>query len=628
MENFLPLPQPPFSPLSSLKRLGWKLPLVLGIVLVSSGVFFSFFSFADEPLAAIPGQQVVKEKPKLVSPRPLKDSSLELIGTVLSHETASVYPRREGIVEDILVDIGDRVEKNQVIAKLLPPGVAGKSAGMIAEKRALLNQAQAELENTQLVTEAILKNSQEELAAKMTAIKGLKKNKKSMIEQSTAALETTTVNETARIANAQKTVEISGTQIVQMIDRALVEIASARQTMEIAFYGDFGRNRTNYYSEASIPSYLRIASASLISEIASDLNILSQAESELLVLEAAVKKERVPEVLSLTLGLLTRTQAVLKNGIPGDAETQKDLNDTIGELIEHRSEVLDAKQDLEDAINDHAAVVQELAVMTSEQEKNITTAQKELQTTTTLQDSEVANLNAEIRVQEKNLRLTEAERRQMNEKMKNDLDLAKALYQQEFASSGDREIRSPFSGIISKRFIQVGEVAMPTAPVFELTDVSTSLSKKAKREIQFGLPEDMSMMVDVGKELEFFLASNPGEIYKATVTRKSPQIDLGSRTLIVQARLDDSLQLPRNTSVRVKIPRTSVPIFQIPSQVVVRDDERNFIWVLPSGGGGLEQLSIQVLAEDGELAEVFGEISEQTQILVDPPVGEPESSEK
>ena len=61
-------------------------------------------------------------------------SSVVLLGTVLSHETANIYPRRDGIVEDVYVDIGDTVTKGQVVALLLSKGVEGQSAAAIAEK--------------------------------------------------------------------------------------------------------------------------------------------------------------------------------------------------------------------------------------------------------------------------------------------------------------------------------------------------------------------------------------------------------------------------------------------------------------------------------------------------------------
>ncbi len=47
--------------------------------------------------------------------------SIEMPGTVEGYETAELYAKIGGYLEEILVDIGDRVEKGQVLAKIYIP---------------------------------------------------------------------------------------------------------------------------------------------------------------------------------------------------------------------------------------------------------------------------------------------------------------------------------------------------------------------------------------------------------------------------------------------------------------------------------------------------------------------------
>ncbi len=45
--------------------------------------------------------------------------------------------------------------------------------------------------------------------------------------------------------------------------------------------------------------------------------------------------------------------------------------------------------------------------------------------------------------------------------------------------------------------VQVGDMVSMGMPLYELIDVPTSLSKKAKREVQFGLPEEYLNLVSM-----------------------------------------------------------------------------------------------------------------------------------
>lgn len=78
--------------------------------------------------------KMVKKEIATVSPVERKNAnSLMLVGTVISNESAMIYPRREGIVKDIYVDIGDTVEAGEVIGTLFPRGVEGQADAVIYE---------------------------------------------------------------------------------------------------------------------------------------------------------------------------------------------------------------------------------------------------------------------------------------------------------------------------------------------------------------------------------------------------------------------------------------------------------------------------------------------------------------
>jgi len=191
--------------------------------------------------------------------------------------------------------------------------------------------------------------------------------------------------------------------------------------------------------------------------------------------------------------------------------------------------------------------------------------------------------------------------------------------QSEYASSGHREIRSPFSGTVSKRFVNVGQIVMPSMSAFELTDVPTSLAKKAKSELQFGLPEYLQSAVDVGDTVTFFLQTDDMRQHSAIVTRKSPQVDMQTHTVTVQAKIPDDLQLPHQSSVRIRITDEKRPVYRVPSSAVKREAERNYVWILDPQTQNPTQSPVSVIAEDGEFAEVTGTITAESVVILDPP---------
>ena len=228
-------------------------------------------------------------------------------------------------------------------------------------------------------------------------------------------------------------------------------------------------------------------------------------------------------------------------------------------------------------------------------------------------------LQEQIRTAHNALGLTEANQEQMVESKQSMVKIANAMLQSEYATSGNRKILSPFSGTVSKRFINVGQIVMSSMSAFELTDVPTSLAKKAKTEIQFGLPEQLIDALDIGDNVTFFLQADETTPYNAEVTRKSPQVDMQTHTITVQAKVDNTLSLPHGASVRIRLLDEKKPIFRVPSSAVKREAERNYVWILDPETQKPTQRAVSVIAEDGEFAEITGVITAESVIILDPP---------
>lgn len=531
-----------------------------------------------------------------VNPQKMSNaSSVILLGTIFSNETANIYPRRDGIVEDVYVDIGDVVTKNQVVAVLLPKGVEGQSAAMISEKQARKAMAVSDLVSAENVAEEMIIGTRQKISEKELDLQIAYNEQASLLQ---------------KFAEAES-------HISQMQEQALSTTQNVYQLVEWILLGSNSRAGGTTRNE-DILRNLGIQDASNASRytVVDRLNTLSDLQSEYTNAPVYKKPVLIQPLIRSALDLLSTTTTLLQatpsesNGNGYDHLTHAHLTDRLNKVISAQDMLYKAKERLEDARN-------AFATLTSS-EPELYKAYK----TGDLTDSKsnkVLMLEEAIRSSYNALGLTEANQDQMIERQKSQVQIANSLLQLEYANSGHQQIRSPFAGIVSKRFINVGQIVMPSMPAYELTGVPTALAKKAKTEVHFGLPENLASHLRIGDSIDFLLQSDDSTMYSAIVTRMSPQIDMKTHTVSVQAKIPDDLVLPHQSSVRIRLLDTMKPLFQVPSSTVKRDGDTDFVWVLDPTSLVPEKLFVTVQSEDGEFAEVSGSISTGSLVITDSP---------
>lgn len=546
------------------------------------------------------------------------DSSRTMLGTVISNEIANVYPRREGIVKDVLVDIGDHVRLGQVLAVLLPPGVEGEGSALIGEKQAGVTKSQAQLKSTEAQSQFAIESVQKDVSEKSLAVKNTQGNKDAIIREAASVLATTEKNEDAKKTLARQELESARRDVSELLDQSGVAVSDARRVVELTLVGRNARRSLTELIRSDIPSEFAATNPQFLDQLIEKFNAKSflVSASDTSSLDSQVQ-DRVRK-LNDANALLDGLRSVLRATVSSDMLSPVDLSDMIKDLNESQQSLLDIRQKLQDGINDLRERERWIGEVDSEAEKNIEAARRQLDTTKTIQESDLRSLKAEFDLLQKQLELKKQEQEQMIRSAQSDVQMARASLSLEYATSGNIRITSPFDGVISKRQLQVGESAQTSQVAFELSNVVTTLSKKAKREIQFGLPEDLREALKVGDTVKFFVPGKEQETFEARVTRKSPKIDDATRTFITRAKLDDSLEIPHNTVIRVRIATTeAAPVYSIPSIAIEREDDRNFIRELMEDGT-LRRHEINVLAGEGELSDIAGDITAQMRIVVDP----------
>ena len=640
--------------------------VALGMILTSLGLLYSQAT-ADESMPSLVQEESSVEPETFFLERDEAFSHILLSGKVLSHETANVFARRNGLVKDVLKDIGDPVEEGEIIAVLLPPGVEGENEALISEQRARVSQAYTDMVAAQQVAHEVVQQEQRQLEEMRVRLQEAEQERLAELNKAQSSVTTTHKNERSKVMAARQKIELtlaeidqldgqiqeayqlrdarlraSGENITQFLEQGQVAVSQARLTVEHVLLGGQGRLEQEYILSRDVAPHLGYWSSGDLNLLVSDYNKLNEAEDVFLTLSSEEKEAQIWQLFDQAQQLLEDTLSVLKMSNATVQEGHQQLSEAMASVNTALDKLFQSKDRWEDATNGYEVTVQaeeerivgmerqhetlkervklakeELEVALSALDKAVELAQRDYERTEVMEDADLERLKAQIAVSEQKVKSMQAQQNQRVVSERGRLGVASAQLQKQLATQGHQEIRSPFSGVISKRFIGVGEMVSSQLPAFELVNVSTTLAEKAKREIQFDLPEELVETIQVGDPLDFFLLNEEVTPYQAEVTRMSPQVDQNTHTITVQAKVPDELELPHNLTVRVRLARGDDSVYRVPFSSLQREDDFNYLWI--EGEGEPTRQQVTVLAEDGEYAHVTGVLDESLEILRDPP---------
>ncbi len=603
----------------------------IGIVLVGGGVF-AFQSNKADQKSSVP--QAYAKEYKTIEPKKLQDEKKILIGKVLSHESARVFPRRSGVVEDILVDIGDRVTKGQVLAYLLPEGVENESGLEIQSQRNMMLRAADDYKNTKIVSGEKIKNLEEKLNQELVKLDRLKADKYQELSES-GDNELRLEAEQLQLAHSQLqllNVELQELQELEGVNYIDVEngILHAKNNYKATFEYVLQAELTVLAGGESFhgsPFGLGVSTSDLPDSLGvfdqqTRVDSVNQVNQFINKLTAVVQNDDSTdadymELLSLAESSLISIQNLIRASGPG---TGYDLHSLSNQIVMAQERLVKAQEKYENALDTFNMVStkdsKEISVQKekiAQQEAQITLLESKWEQTGTEVESKIKIMEAGLSKLEQEIEYEKSLVQKSVDSSRNQYNIANSNYLKTAAKKGHTQITAPFSGVIAKRSIDVGELAMVSMAAFDLVGVETSLSKKAKNEIQFGVPEDLQDVVNTGDTIKFYLPEDELTVYEAEVTRKSPQVDEELHTITIQAKLPDDLRFPHHTSVQVELITGEKDTYQVDSSVLKREDDKNYLWIL--NGEDVEKLFVTVVEEDGEFAEIAGDLKEETQVV-------------
>ncbi len=172
-------------------------------------------------------------------------------------------------------------------------------------------------------------------------------------------------------------------------------------------------------------------------------------------------------------------------------------------------------------------------------------------------------------------------------------------------------LRAPFSGVITKQNVELGEIASATVPVLTLTD-----------ENNFEVEAYVSQMdvdkVDANDAAKIVFAENENQEYSAKVISVDPAgTDInGVSNYKIKLQFVDSIpDLRAGMDVSINLDASQKNnVLLIPQNAVFEDGGKKFVYVLKGGLRSSKEIKAGIHGSDG-MIEVLSGLSEGEQIL-------------
>ncbi len=136
------------------------------------------------------------------------------------------------------------------------------------------------------------------------------------------------------------------------------------------------------------------------------------------------------------------------------------------------------------------------------------------------------------------------------------------------------QIKSPYDGVVARRFVDPGDMAMPGRPLFLIED-------RSRLKLCFDVPQEDAGIISKGKKVFF---SVNGKDFEAEITKVFPSLD-NARMLKVEVYIDPISGLKTGEYVKLKVlmkQRHNVVV--VPESAIVRQGvKRPYVFVVEKG---------------------------------------------
>lgn len=545
----------------------------------------------------------------------------------ISNDIASIYPRRDALVSDILVDIWDYVEVWDTLATLFNPWVNWEWQSKINLKNTITSSKNNLLVEVKNVKNAKIAELDQKIFEKQIILEETINNFDSKIFQ-IWDIDTQWSEYQVQLSwlvNLQKNLDNAEISKNQLLDDSNNNVNQKEQLLDSKIDDIYNKIIPILYiwNESEV-DYKNINSYDFSdmfwakdSESKNNLvSLLKIFHNEYSTLEIEKKYKKIIDINNLLI-------KVLHNTLISITTTEKTIQNHISNINEFNTSLISQQELLDDAKNMYKILevsqnekIENLETKISQKKNELSLLGSKSNSTLTEKTLAISKIKAAIETLKSSKILSIANENKAIVALQNEIAIAKADFNSEFIKSWDYKITSPFSGIISKRWFEVWEKVSPNMEIFRLSWVNTTLSKITKKEVKFYVPENIKDDLELGKQIRFNLWNDDNTTFTGTIYRISPEVDINNFSITVQAKVDENILLPNKSTLRVNL-ETKVETFKIPSSSVYNKEERKIIYY-KKDNWKLWIRDINIVSDDWEYTLVTWNMDENLKIVTTP----------
>jgi membrane fusion protein, multidrug efflux system len=176
---------------------------------------------------------------------------------------------------------------------------------------------------------------------------------------------------------------------------------------------------------------------------------------------------------------------------------------------------------------------------------------------------------------------------------------------------GYTKVVAPFDGVITRKHVDVGDLAAPGKPLLEMED------PRALR-LEADVPEAAISRLALGDRLPVWISSIERSL-EGQVSEIAPAADPGSRTFLVKCDLPASASLRTGQFGRVSIPVGETLALRVPVSAVVQRGQMELVFVLSNSHAHLR--IVKTGKRVGNEVEIVSGLSAGESVVVDDAAG-------
>ncbi len=231
-------------------------------------------------------------------------------------------------------------------------------------------------------------------------------------------------------------------------------------------------------------------------------------------------------------------------------------------------------------------------------------------------DAKVALVQAQSQFQTAQQHLTSLETVGRTEQLKSaqaQMNAAKAHYQSLAAQASYAEVRSPISGVVSDRPVNIGEMASSSSAVISVIDISRVVARA-------NVPVQQAAFITAGRPATI---SGPGAELTGKVTVVSPAVDPNTTTVQVWVEAPNPTErLKPGATVQISVDAGEIPnALTVPVAALLSSDEGGEKVMIAGPDSLAHESAVKIGIRSGDEVQLLSGVQEGQQVITQGALG-------